>query len=175
MTREDFWKTIDEVNRRTGGDPLAKEPALEALLSDRDAPDILAFSRHLDQLRGEAYTWSLWAAAYIIQGGCSDDSFMDFRCCLVFQGQEIFERALADPDSLAALDDRTLNGLFYEGLLYVPYQLYEQKAGPMPEPDSSSRPLEPAGKPWDEEDLPTLHPTLNRRFGESPLDGNPYD
>lgn len=174
MTREEFWKTIDEVNRQADGDPLAKEPALEALLSGHDAPDILAFSRHLDELRAQAYTWPLWAAAYIIQGGCSDDAFMDFRCCLVFLGRDIFERALADPDSLADLDDRTLNGLFYEGLLYVPYQLHEQKAGPMPDPDPSSIPLDPAGEPWEEEDLPSLHPALNRRFADSPLDGDPY-
>jgi hypothetical protein len=44
----------------------------------------------------------LWAAAYLIEGGC-DDGFMDFRAGLMLQGRTAFEAAVADPDSLAGL------------------------------------------------------------------------
>lgn len=174
MDREEFWTIIDDVNKRTRGDVLLKEQALTDILSKREAADIQAFAGHLDQLRGEAYSWPLWAAAYIIQGGCSDDPFMDFRCSLVFQGRDVYEQACANPESLAALDDRTLNGLFYEGLLYVAHRLHEAKAGPMPPPDPSSHPLNPAGDPWEEEDLDSLCPSLTERFRDEPLDGDPY-
>ncbi len=36
-----------------------------------------------------------------MRGGCSDDGFDYFRGWLVAQGRTVWERALADPDSLA--------------------------------------------------------------------------
>ncbi|MFD6821443.1 DUF4240 domain-containing protein [Streptomyces sp. NPDC060085] len=41
------------------------------------------------------------AAAYLIGGGCSNDSFMDFRAGLIALGRDWYEKATADPDSLA--------------------------------------------------------------------------
>ena len=38
----------------------------------------------------------LWDAAYLINGGCSDDGFDYFRGWLVDQGRETFERCLAE-------------------------------------------------------------------------------
>ncbi|TYB52801.1 DUF4240 domain-containing protein, partial [Nonomuraea sp. PA05] len=48
-----------------------------------------------------AHRADLWGAAYLINGGCSDDGFEYFRCWLVGQGREVYEAALDDPDSLA--------------------------------------------------------------------------
>jgi hypothetical protein len=45
----------------------------------------------------------LWAAAYLINGGCSDDGFEYFRCWLIAQGRQVFEQSRAAPDSLAEL------------------------------------------------------------------------
>ncbi|XIE77187.1 DUF4240 domain-containing protein [Streptomyces sp. SBR177] len=47
------------------------------------------------------YRWDVWAAAYLIGGGCSDDGFMDFRAGLIALGRDWYERAAACPDSLA--------------------------------------------------------------------------
>jgi hypothetical protein len=46
---------------------------------------------------------SLWAAAYVINGGCSDDGFDYFRAWLMLQGQGTFGQAVADLDSPADL------------------------------------------------------------------------
>lgn len=62
----------------------------------------VAFRRYLI----EAYTWDLWGAAYVVHGGCSDDGFEYFRRWLVSRGRDVYEAALADPDSLAQLDVR---------------------------------------------------------------------
>ena len=40
----------------------------------------------------------------MINGGCGDDGFMDFRDYLVSRGRKVFDRTLADPESL--LDDQ---------------------------------------------------------------------
>ncbi|MEU1251459.1 DUF4240 domain-containing protein [Micromonospora arida] len=41
--------------------------------------------------------WDVWAAAYLIGGGCSDDSFIDFRAGVIALGREWYERVLASP------------------------------------------------------------------------------
>jgi hypothetical protein len=38
--------------------------------------------------------------AYQLNGGCSDDCFVYFRCWLLAQGRASWEAALGDPDSL---------------------------------------------------------------------------
>jgi hypothetical protein len=51
----------------------------------------------------DAYRSPLWAAAYVINGGCSDDGFECFRGWLIVQGRDVHERIVADPDALADL------------------------------------------------------------------------
>ena len=48
-----------------------------------------------------SYNEELWGAAVLINAGCSEDSFIDFRGWLMLQGKEVFYRALEDPDSLS--------------------------------------------------------------------------
>ena len=46
-----------------------------------------------------AYRTDVWALAYLLRGGCSDDSLDAFRGWLILQGRKVFEATLADPDS----------------------------------------------------------------------------
>src|SRR5262249_4867117 len=50
-----------------------------------------------------SYRNPLWAAAYLVNGGCSDDGFEYFRGWLIMQGRAVYERVVADPDALADL------------------------------------------------------------------------
>ncbi|MFH9352577.1 DUF4240 domain-containing protein [Kitasatospora sp. NPDC017646] len=45
--------------------------------------------------------WDVWAAAHLIGGGCSDDSFVGFRAGLIAFGRDWYERAADAPESLA--------------------------------------------------------------------------
>lgn len=45
-----------------------------------------------------AYRTDIWALAYLLRGGCSDDSFDAFRGWLISQGRQVFEARLAEPD-----------------------------------------------------------------------------
>ena len=45
---------------------------------ERSPEEIVAFQRVLDELMDESYRADLWGAAYVINGGCSDDGFEDF-------------------------------------------------------------------------------------------------
>lgn len=108
MHRDTFWQIIDAA-RAEAGDSVTDPDAVAEAVVDRLAAltpdDIVGFQRVYDQLEDESYRWNLWAAAYVMLGGCSDDSFDYFRGWLVAQGRAVWEAALADPDSLAGLPD----------------------------------------------------------------------
>lgn len=100
-----FWKLIADarasVTDPSDGDAVAA--AATTLLADRPPAEIVATQQVLWELLTASYQNPLWAAAYVINGGCSDDGFDYFRGWLVTQGEEVYTTALADPDSLAAL------------------------------------------------------------------------
>jgi hypothetical protein len=95
-----FWDIISvgcpqDVAPEDWGEPL------EAELRKLDPDEIMAFDLLFDDKTDAAYSWDLWGAAYLINGGASDDGFYYFRCWLVGMGKQVFEAALANPDSLA--------------------------------------------------------------------------
>jgi hypothetical protein len=98
----------------------------------------------------ESYSWNLWGAAYLMNGGCSDDGFDYFRAWLLAQGRDTFEKALADPDTLAALENPEGE---LEEFMYLAPQAYEDKTREQM-PDSvfqvATRPK--LGEGWDFDD-----------------------
>lgn len=82
------------------------------------------------------YRWDVWAAAYLIGGGCSDDSFMDFRAGLIGLGREWYARAAACPDVLAehpavaaAAEAHIDEIVFNEAVNYAASYAFERVAG----------------------------------------------
>ncbi|MGA5275731.1 DUF4240 domain-containing protein [Streptomyces cellulosae] len=105
MNRHQFWQFVD-VARDQAPDPPDPEDVARratALLATHPAEEIVAVQQVLWDLMADSYVNPLWAAAYLINGGCSDDGFDYFRGWLIAQGREVFERAVADPDTLADL------------------------------------------------------------------------
>lgn len=161
MDKQAFWELLDGLDPETAGGELAAR--LDAL----EAEAIAAFQRHFDEEHARAYTWPLWGAAYLMEGGCSDDGFIDFRYGLISRGQKIFESALADPDSLAVLLDED-DFLSNEEFGYVAREVYENKTGNEIPRDGVSHPADPAGEDWDfdDEDLCAAKlPKLWAKFG----------
>jgi hypothetical protein len=163
MREGEFWAVIARINElvaESGCDWDFRRGALMMETCKMSAGEIMAFDDHLHRKMNAAYGWPLWAAAYIIHGGCSDDAFM------VFLGRDIYEVALSDPDSLTALDDETLKSTLFEGLLYIAPQTFEEKTG-AELARAVHGPDEPAGQEWDEDDkaaLAALCPRLWERF-----------
>ncbi|MFJ3924760.1 DUF4240 domain-containing protein [Streptomyces sp. NPDC090022] len=105
MDTQQFWQLIEDARAEAGGGAGGEEIAerASALLAGRTVPEILGAQQVLWDLLAVSYTHPLWAAAHLVNGGCSDDGFDYFRGWLITQGREVFERAVADPDSLAGL------------------------------------------------------------------------
>jgi hypothetical protein len=58
----------------------------------------VSFERHFTQRLADAYRWDLWGLAYQLNGGCSDDGFVYFRCWLLGQGRPPGRRRCAGAD-----------------------------------------------------------------------------
>ena len=74
-----------------------------AELAAADPEEIVAWGRHLDKVMVASGQEDLWAAAYLINGGCSDEGFDAFRGWLIAHGREIVARSVKSPDSLAEM------------------------------------------------------------------------
>jgi hypothetical protein len=110
-------------------------------------------------LRAVSYRWDLWGAAYLLNGGCSDDGFEYFRGWLIAQGHEVFERVLEDPDVLADLPhvrreasaDDPLD-LECESMYGVVWDAYQALTGTMDLPGSIVGRYPPLEQTWDFDD-----------------------
>ena len=64
---------------------------------------VVRFGRWFDDKTDALYSHDHWGAAYLINGGASDDGFYYWRCWLVGMGKAVYEAALKDPDTLAGV------------------------------------------------------------------------
>jgi hypothetical protein len=127
MNHNEFWEIIDKAREEADGwedmwDPLVNR------LSALDIPDIMLWQRIFGEYQRLSYKNKLWAAAYIINGGCSDDGFDYFRGWLTAQGRTVFLNALKDPESLAEVDSCE-EGVEFEYILGAAATAYFRKTG----------------------------------------------
>jgi hypothetical protein len=170
MTEGRFWRLIETAGRERGFGSKAQVRALERRLAGLRPSEILGFERIFERQDSRANTWELWGAAYVIRGGCSDDSFMDFRYWLIARGKKVFEQALASPESLVDVVGRGKPQL--EDMRSVAACAYELATGEeMPEVDDGRASSGTTGKEWREPapgegggELPGLYPRLWNRY-----------
>jgi hypothetical protein len=166
MDETELWQLLERAKDESGGDCAEGAQLLTDWLAEREPEEIVAFESVVGRLMARSYRWDLWAAAYIINGGCSDDGFDYFRGWLIAQGKEVFYAALADPETLIGVapeDDVANMQVECEDMLYVAYDAHERRTGrplstdPVP---LTGEPVDPAGERWDEETVETLFPRL---------------
>lgn len=122
MTQDEFWNIIAKSNK---GDNLHE--VLNELSDDK----LFGFKYWWNYFNAISYKSDLWAVAYVVMGGCSDDGFDCFRCWLVAQGQAVFENAMANADSLCDVFDEIDDGDFpeREELDYVVNKIINERHG----------------------------------------------
>jgi hypothetical protein len=166
MTLDQFWNIVEKVHDASGGDMDKKCELLDTELRHLSLDEVRSFDAHFYECLDRAYSWELWAAAYIIGGGCSDDKFSDFRSTLISMGRQIFERTLADPQSLADMD-YDADVADYEGYQYVPARVQRDMSGGQNFPRSRPHPKDPSGTIWDENKVAELYPKLAEKYDYS--------
>jgi hypothetical protein len=181
VEKKEFWSLIEKSREF---DEQAEW--LTEALAEKGLEEVLDFEFLFQKLMNDSYKSRLWGAAYVLMGGCSDDTFDYFRGWLIGQGEEIFNNVMKDPEFLAEyinednLDDEGFPQI--EELLSVGLDAYTLiKTGDTEWDDEiydellealGKKGLKPASEiefDWEEDDLEDFFPVLWERFGEEPL------
>jgi Protein of unknown function (DUF4240) len=172
MTARKFWNLMKAARDADNGDQFG---ALKAALLRLKPEEILAFKQRYEELIAAAYKNELWGAAYLINGGCSDDGFHYFLVWLVSQGEKVYNAALAKPDGLArVLGPDDFDDTCESALDSAANQAWQEKTGRSEEAffEELDRVGPPAtfaltGEDWDFEDdagMRKRYPRLCRLF-----------
>lgn len=134
MRTDDFWAVIARATADRPATPGEVATRAVAELATRDPEEIVAWGRHLHKVMAASGTEDLWAAAYLINGGCSDEGFDAFRGWLIAHGREAVARSVRSPDSLAdvpVVKAAADTGAVFEAaeVLTIAAEAYQQATG----------------------------------------------
>jgi Protein of unknown function (DUF4240) len=161
-----FWRLVAETRAGAGNDTGRQPGLLEVRLRQLPAQQIAGFERIRRSLDRRLYTWDVWGAAYVIEDGCSDDCFRDFRGYVISLGRGPYETALRNPDALAPVVNDAETG-DWENADDVAPDAYQGVTDEDIPGDSSDLSGNPRGAPWDDDHVEALiqrYPRLAARF-----------
>ena len=171
MDDAEFWALIAEIEPTVADDPEAFDEALADALSELSPQEVVAFGNTWTRMANRAFTWDLWAAAWLLRGNAFEWEFTSFRDRLIALGRLVYERALEDADALAdvPLDWRDGDEDGDVWLSLAAAEAYELLTGgdiADAEPAEEPEPPEPSGEPWSRLDEPeTRVPRIAERAG----------
>jgi hypothetical protein len=146
VDRETYWRLVEKA-RPANNDADKHYEKMVALLAKQEPAEILAWERIFSEYYNRAYRADLWSAIYEIDGGCSNDAFLDFRAWLVMQGEDVVETVLESPEYLGeiTLEEGVMSG---EAFNYVAGYAYERRTGEegLPQTDGPRKPLKLKGR-----------------------------
>ena len=162
MDENRFWTIIQKCHDASPADMKRKGELVRQEIARLSKSEAAAFFELYDGAMDRAYSWELWGAAYVIHGGCGDDTFIDFRASLISRGRRVFVKATTNPDALAD-EEFDPDTWFYEGFQYDVSEAVEAVLG-----HTARRrlmPPAPSGSEWTEDMLQRLYPRLTAKFG----------
>ncbi|HLK27946.1 MAG TPA: DUF4240 domain-containing protein [Puia sp.] len=162
MNEDDFWGLIDKSRMAANNNYQTQITCLKTILLTLKPTEIVKFDNTFTALLAASYNYNLWGAAYVINGGCSDDCFDYFRQYLIGHGKDKFYETIKDPESCAEWikseeDDN------WEGLQYSAMEAYKLKTG-KEMPRTYQPKFELKGKPFDEKTVIKQYPKLAKKF-----------
>ncbi|WP_211338140.1 DUF4240 domain-containing protein [Mangrovibacterium diazotrophicum] len=123
-----FWKIIDKSLQETNNQD-SQEQYLIKEIGKLTPKELIGFRLQTDKLLYETYNSEMWCAGYIMNGGCSDDSFEYFRNWVISRGRDTYYKAKENPDYL--INEVVDGAEFYdfESFWYVALEAFQQKTG----------------------------------------------
>ncbi|MBD5304161.1 MAG: DUF4240 domain-containing protein [Bacteroides sp.] len=180
MTEDKFWHIIEKSEQ-------GRE--LNDLLSSLSDNELIGFYYWWQYFSDRLYRQDLWAVAYVVKGGCSDDSFDYFRYWLLVQGRKPVYDALENADSLCDLFETMIDvddedSLQNEEVNYTVIKAIEDRSDASDEFRAMIENIEiPEGCDemdfeWeedDEESIKAICPrTFERYWSNCPIPSEPY-
>lgn len=161
-----FWQVIEKVKNNSHNDYEEQQKLLAHELHALTPNDLIVFDNRFRFFRGKANTWELWAAIYIIHGGCGDDCFSDFREWVISQGKDFYYRTVENPETLIEMPQEEID-IEWEGMGYIPSTVFEEMTG-QAIPSLFIENFTPTGKEWNEtdDDLKIMFPRLYEKYSD---------
>lgn len=104
MTETLFWELNSRARSSSVGETVLR---LEDLLVAYTPKAIRDGAKRVQARLSEAYREEVWALAFLVHDGCSDDAFEDFRNWMILAGEHTYHGIITDPD---AFDPAHLEG-----------------------------------------------------------------
>ena len=167
MDPSTFWALIDDTRFVSDGSPQRHASALMRRLLKLHPDEVVGFERCWRECDVALYRWDLWAAAYLLNGGCDDTCFEHFRSYVIGLGEQVYRDALRDADSLVFLARGPSYQFAYdaEGLGFAAADAYEALTGKSLPDLGPELPREPSGEEWDEETPEVAAPRIAAAVG----------
>ena len=127
MLDEDlYWSIIDKSLQNTKNQD-DQEQFLINEITKLTPKQMIGFRLRTDKLLFDTYNSELWCAGYIMNGGCSDDSFEYFRNWIISRGKETYYNSKQNPDYLIneVLEDEDFYD--FESFWYVALEAFNLK------------------------------------------------
>lgn len=173
MSEHEFWSLVERT--ADPQDPPGQAARLTEELSRLTAEQVLGFDLRFSRFHRACGLGSLWCAAYVMLGACSEEDFDHFRSGLIGRGRAVFEDALRDPDTLVELDLDVPHDLQNEDLAFAAADAWTRVTGEddeafwdtvagfrdIPEP----LPLELGWDPDDPDSMAAIVPRLMVAYG----------
>ena len=166
MEEDQFWAIIHTSYENSRGDYEEQQGQLTIELRKLPLQDLILFDNRFRELRGRAYDWQLWAAIYIIHGGCGDDSFTDFRDWVISQGKDFYYKTISNPETLVEVENDKIE-IEWEGMGYIPNTVFEELAGEEI-PSTYKENMEIKGEEWEDDTsvLKNMFPILFAKYAD---------
>jgi hypothetical protein len=162
MNEHRFWGIISEAKAQSGGVYKYEINGLKRLLFTLRDEEIEQFDNRFTDIMERSYDARLWGAAYVINGGCSDDCFDSFRQYLIAQGKEKFYATLKDPETCISWIKSDQQER-WDGFQYAAADVYKKKTGKNI-PRTYQPEFELKGEWFDEETVAQQYPRLAKKF-----------
>lgn len=128
LNENKFWEIVSISLKDTEKEDQ-QEASLVKQIVKLSPKEIIGFRLRTDKLLYDSYRSELWCAAYIINGGCSDDGFEYFRNWMISRGKETYYQALDNPDTLIDVLSEDMDELEFESFWYVALKAFKQTTG----------------------------------------------
>lgn len=154
-----FWEIIEAARKPSDGSSEATVEAITNRLEDFKAAEIKRFQTILLDKLDALNTWDVWALIYLAQGGCSDDSFLNFRWWVILQGQALFNNCIANVETAmhAIPSDGSASN---ESLHSAADIAHDIRSGGKSMTLAKRKEKGPSGKEWDEKNVEAAYPRI---------------
>ena len=128
LDAELYWDIIDKSLKNTNNQD-DQEQFLIKEIGKLTPKEMIGFRLYTDKLLYDTYNSEMWCAGYIMNEGCSDDSFEYFRNWVISRGKDTYLEAKENPDYLI---NEVVDGEEYydfESFWYVALEAFQKKTG----------------------------------------------